>query len=145
MTHLPDPDTQSQLYEGVAAKRLMAWIVDTIIVVALSLVIVPFTAFTAIFFFPFLLAMVGFGYRVICLANGSATLGMRLMAIELRDANDQHFDLPHAVLHTAGYTLSIGTAIVQVASMVLMASSDRGQGLSDMVLGTTALNKRRAR
>ncbi|MGB3243019.1 MAG: RDD family protein [Sulfitobacter sp.] len=145
MTHLPDPDTQPEFYENVPLKRLLAWLVDTVIIVVLCVVILPFTAFTGLFFFPFLLLMVGFAYRVITLANGSATWGMRLMAIELRDGRDRPFDLGLAVLHTLGYTLSIGTAIVQVVSIVLMASSARGQGLTDMFLNTTALNRRRLR
>ena len=145
MTRLPDPDQYPELYEGVPLKRLLAWVADTVLIVLLSLVITPFTAFTAVFFFPFLLMVVGFAYRVITLANGSATLGMRLMAIELRDGQDRHFDLGHALLHTAGYSLSFGTAIVQFISVIFMASSQRGQSLTDMVLNTTALNRRRNR
>lgn len=145
MTRLPDPDMQPEFYKNVPAKRLFAWLVDCVLIIIMCLLVLPFTAFTGIFYFPFLMLVVGFAYRVVTLANGSATLGMRLMAIELRDGQDRPFDLGYAVLHTAGYSLSFVTMIVQVISVVLMASSARGQGLTDMVLNTTALNRRRIR
>lgn len=145
MTRLPDPHEYPELYEGVPLKRLLAWVVDTILIVLVCVLILPFTAFTAVFFFPFLIMVISFGYRVITLANGSATPGMRLMAIEMRDGQDRRFDFSLALLHTLGFSLSFGTFIVQVISVIFMASSARGQGLSDMVLNTTALNKRRTR
>ena len=138
----PDPDMQPQFYDGVPSKRLLAWVVDVLVISALTVVILPFTAFTGLFFLPFLYAVLGFSYRVITLSNGSATLGMRLMAIELRTSADRPFDLPIAFAHTLGYTLSLGVPLIQLASVVLMLSSERGQGLSDFVLGTVALNRR---
>jgi len=112
------------------------------VISAITIVILPFTAFTGLFFLPFLYAVLGFSYRVITLSNGSATLGMRLMAIELRTSADRPFDLPIAFAHTLGYTLSLGVPLIQLASVVLMLSSERGQGLSDFILGTVALNRR---
>lgn len=144
MSRLPDPDTQPEFYAGVPAKRLLAWLVDMGVIIVMCLLILPFTAFTGIFFFPFLLLVVGFVYRVMTLANGSATWGMRLMAIELRDTQDRPLDLGLAFLHTLGYSISLGMGFVQVISVVLMGSSAYGQGLTDMVLHTTALNRRRA-
>ncbi|WP_299145657.1 RDD family protein [uncultured Tateyamaria sp.] len=140
--HLADPITQPQFYRDVAGKRLMAWVVDTILVVLICLLILPFTAFVAIFFFFGLIGVVGFVYRVITLATGSATWGMRLMAIEIRDATGARLDLGQAFLHTLGYTISWAVPPLQLVSIVLMATSNRGQGLTDMVLGTAALNRR---
>ncbi len=140
--HLADPITQPQFYRDVAAKRLTAWIIDTIVIALISLLIVPFTAFVALFFFFALMAVVSFVYRVITLATGSATWGMRLMAIELRDAQGAQLDLGKAFLHTLGYTVSWAVAPLQLISIVLMATSNRGQGLTDMVMGTAALNRK---
>jgi len=140
--HLPDPQTQPEYYDGVAPKRLVAWIVDVAITLALCLLILPFTAFTGIFFFPFLWLCVGFLYRWMTLSGGSATWGMRLMSIEIRRGDGEKLDGGTALLHTLGYSLSIGTAIVQAGSMVLMLATERGQGLSDLALGTVALNRR---
>ena len=140
--HLADPLTQPQFYRDVAAKRFAAWVVDTIIIALVSLLIVPFTAFIALFFFLALMAVTGFVYRVITLATGSATWGMRLMAIEIRDASGAQLDLGQAFLHTVGYTISWAMPLLQLISIVLMATSNRGQGLTDMVMGTAALNRK---
>ena len=140
--HLADPVTQPQFYRDVAGKRLLAWIVDTVLITLICLLIVPFTAFIALFFFLGLMAVVGFVYRVMTLTGGSATLGMRLFAIEFRDREGRRFDLGTAFLHTVGYTISWAVAPLQLISIVLMATSGRGQGLTDMVLGTAALNRR---
>ncbi|MEM9552331.1 MAG: RDD family protein [Pseudomonadota bacterium] len=144
MPHLPDPETQPQFYAGVPTKRLVAWLVDTVLIVVLCLVILPFTAFTGIFFFPFLVLVVGFAYRVVTLANGSATWGMRFAAIELRAADGSRFDLALAFWHTLGYTVSVSIPILQVISIVLMLTGDRGQGLTDNLLGTVALGRKAA-
>lgn len=138
----PDPDTQPQFYEGVPFKRLMAWVIDTILILVMSLVVLPFTAFTGLFFFPAMILVIGFVYRVMTLANGSATWGMRLMGMELRTANDERFDLGTALAHTLGYSFSVAMAPLQLISVVLMGTTARGQGLTDMVLGTVALNRR---
>lgn len=139
---IPDPDMQPQFYAGVPTKRLLAFGVDTVIIMALTLVVIPFTAFISLFFLPFLYVVLGFAYRVVTLSRSSATWGMQLMAIELRTRDDQRFDLPTAFLHTLGFVVSLGMPLLQVISIVLMLSTERGQGLTDMVLGTVALNRR---
>ncbi|WP_255571932.1 RDD family protein [Celeribacter sp. PS-C1] len=138
---LPDPDRQSAFYDMVATKRALAFLVDLIIGVVIAALIVPFTAFTGIFFFPFLVAVVSFAYRVITIANGSATWGMRLMGIEFRDRNGARFDLGMAALHTTLFTVWCSVGILQVVSVVLMATTARAQGLTDLILGTAAINR----
>jgi uncharacterized RDD family membrane protein YckC len=138
---LPDPETKSEFYADVASKRLIAWIVDTIVIVLICALIVPFTAFTALFFLPFLGLVVSLIYRIVTLAGRSATPGMRLVALEFRCHDGRRFDLPMAALHTLGYTVSMAMVFPQVISIILMLTSARGQGLSDMVLGTAALNR----
>ncbi|MEM6341237.1 MAG: RDD family protein [Pseudomonadota bacterium] len=139
---LADPITQPQFYQSVATKRLLAWAVDSVLIFIISLLIVPFTAFIALFFFLGLMLTVSFVYRVITLAAGSATLGMRLFAIEFRNAQGQRFDLGSAFLHTLGYTICWTVPILQLISVILMATTARGQGLTDHVMGSAALNLR---
>jgi uncharacterized RDD family membrane protein YckC len=140
--HTPDPETQPHFYASVPAKRLLAWVIDMVLIIGICLLIVPFTAFTGLFFFPFLMLVVGFAYRVVTLANGSATFGMRFAGIEFRAANGTTMDLGLAFLHTLGYSVSISLPILQVISIVLMLTGARGQGLTDMMLGTVAINRR---
>lgn len=136
----PDPERHAAFYEGVLPKRFMAWLIDLVLIGLVTALIVPFTAFTALFFLPFLFLVVGFLYRWATLRGRSATWGMRLMNIEFLDRNGQRFDGATALLHTLGYTVSMAFVMPQVVSVVLMLTSSRGQGLSDLVLGSVAIN-----
>jgi len=140
--HLPDPLRAPQFYEGVALKRFIAWVIDSALIFVLSLLIVPFTAFTALFFLPLLYLVVGFGYRAITIGSASATFGMRIMSIELRDSRGERFDFSQALVHTLGFTLSMAFFLVQAVSIILMIGSARGQSLTDMALGTVMINRR---
>ena len=138
---LPDPDYQAEFYADVPVKRALAWGVDAILIALITAVVVPFTLFLGLFFLPVLYMSISFLYRTVGLARHSATPGMRLMAIEFRDRTGARFDLGTAFLHTLGYTLTIGTLLPQLLSIGLMLTTARGQGLTDMVLGTVAINK----
>lgn len=138
---LPDPDYQAEFYADVPAKRALAWVIDTLIVLALVALIVLLTVGIGFFFASFLWMVIGFIYRVVTLANGSATLGMRMTAIEIRQGDGRRLDLGMAVLHTLGYALSMSFVLPQVASIILMLTGARGQGLTDLVLGTAAINR----
>jgi len=138
---LPDPLTKPQFYTGVLAKRAAAWVFDVVLVGILCVIIVPFTVFTALLFFPFLMLVVGFIYRWFTIASESSTWGMRLMGIELRDHDGLRLDSQSALMHTAGYSFSMAMAPLQLVSVLMMLLSDRKQGLTDHLLGTTAINK----
>ncbi|SMP22774.1 RDD family protein [Shimia sagamensis] len=138
---LPDPDTQSEFYEDVTFKRFLAWLIDTGLVFVLCVLVLPFTAFTGIFFFGALLFVFGFAYRVVTIATGSATWGMRLMSIELRQSDGSRFELGSAFLHTVGFTVSVMFPILQIISIVLMITTDRKQGLTDHIMGSVAINR----
>lgn len=137
---LPDPDTQAEFYADVPMKRAIAWVVDVLLVFASALLISLLTIGIGFFFFGFLLLVIGFIYRTVSLANRSATLGMRLTAIELRTVRGERFDLPTAALHTLGYQVSMAVFLAQIVSIVLMLTTPRAQGLTDHILGTAAIN-----
>lgn len=141
MTQLPDPIAQSGFYENVPAKRFLAWVFDAAFVFVICLLVLPFTGFLGVFFWPFMWLVVGFAYRTITIANGSATWGMRIASIELRNSAGERLDLAQAALHTLGYSISIGIFFIQAASIVLMCASARGQSLTDHALGTVMLNR----
>ncbi|MGR3591708.1 MAG: RDD family protein [Limimaricola soesokkakensis] len=140
---LPDPETSPECYDGVALKRAIAWLVDVTVIAVICALLVPLTAFVGLFFFPLMMMVVGFVYRVATIASGSATWGMRLMAIELRDGDDRPLDTSQAFLHTAGYAVSMMVFPLQLVSMAMMLLTPHGQGLTDSVLATTALRRRR--
>lgn len=139
----PDPHDQPQFYDGIPLKRLLAWLVDMVLIVLICVLILPFTFFTGIFFFSVMMLVVGFVYRWGTLAAGSATWGMRLLSMEIRQADDRTLSGGTALMHTLGYSISVAFPLFQLISIVLMVTSERKQGLTDMVLGTVALNRRR--
>ncbi|MGH1330573.1 MAG: RDD family protein [Paracoccaceae bacterium] len=140
---LPDPETQAEFYADVPAKRLVAFVIDTVIVSLLTLIIIPFTLFTALFYLPFLWLVVGLAYRIITLTNGSATPGMRLTGIEMRDSSGARFGLGLAAAHTILFAISMSMFFPQVASIILMMTGERAKGLSDHILSTAAINRAR--
>lgn len=140
---LPDPATRADFYAGVRTKRLVAWVLDTILIALVSAVLVPFTAFTALFFFPVFMLVIGFFYRWFTLSAGSATWGMALMAIQLRESDGHKLSSSTALWHTVGYSVSILVAPLQLISVIMMCVTDRRQGLTDLILNTAAINRPR--
>jgi uncharacterized RDD family membrane protein YckC len=138
---LPDPETQPEFYADVPTKRLVAFVIDTVISILIAIVILPFTAFIGLFFFAFLVSGAGFVYRIVTLATGSATWGMRLVSLEMRDRAGQRFDLSTAFLHTTGFYISCAVFPLQLISVILMLTTPRAQGLSDHVMGSVAINR----
>lgn len=139
--NLPDPVSQAGFYDGVAGKRLIAFFVDSLIICLITAVLIPLTAFIALIFFGFFALIISILYRTISLASGSATPGMRLMGIELRTHKGERFSRNMALVHTLFFHASLAAGLPQLISVVLMATGARGQGLSDHVLGTVAINR----
>ena len=140
-TALPCPMRSPEHYDGVVAKRGLAWVVDVAAITAMTLTAGLLTLGVGLFFWPILFLVVGGLYRVSTLAGRSATWGMRLMGIELRGHDGQRLDGAQAALHVAGYYASVMFMILPaLASVVAMFVTDRRQGLTDLVLGTAAIN-----
>ncbi len=142
MTALPDPDYHPDFYQMVLPKRLLAWVIDSILIFALTALTVVLTAFVGLFIWPLLYLTIGFAYRTVTIANGSATPGMLFAGIELRDLAGGRLDAGQAMLHTGAYTLSLAVPILQIVSILMMMTSARGQGLGDALLGTVMVNRR---
>ena len=128
-------------FAGVALKRGIAWIFDVVLIGILCALLLPFTAFTGIFFFPAMMLVVGFFYRWFTIAGGSATWGMRMVGVTLRDINGAPLSSGTALAHTAGYTLSVCVAPLQAISVIMMLVTANGKGLTDQFLGTFAVNR----
>jgi len=110
------------------------------LVIAIVIALLSFGIFFWIFFLVW--AAVSFVYRVATLTSGSATLGMRFVGIEFRTNDGLPFDAATALLHTGGTVFAFGFSILHIVSMGMMVTTERGQGLVDMALGTVALNRR---
>ncbi len=145
MSGLPDPAREPQFYEGVAMRRFFAWIVDLVLILAigvpLALAFGLATLGLGFALFPIIVAGFGFFYRVATIAQGSATWGMRFAGLELRRGDGSRFDLMTAILHTAIYTVAFTSVVLQILSCLTIMFSRYRQGLNDLVLGTTAINR----
>ena len=138
---LPDPDRQAEFYASVPAKRLLAWVIDIFLVGMTTFLLGVFTLGIAWLLFPIFYIAIDFIYRWLSLGNGSATLGMRLMAIEIRNRSGARLDRGEAAIHTLAFMVCAGFALPQLISVLLMAFGPRGQGLHDLLLGTAAINR----
>ena len=145
MPGLPDPELDRQFYDGVPARRLAAWFIDLAIILLIGVPLAVLFGLVTLGFgfalFPLLVAGVGFLYRTATITGGSATWGMRAMGIELRRADGSHFDFVTALLHTGIYTIAFGVVVLQLISCVAMLGTRYGQGLPDIILRTTAINR----
>lgn len=145
MDGLPDPDRDRQFYEGVQTRRLAAWVIDLFVIllvgVPVALVFGLATFGFGFALFPFVIAGVGFLYRTATISGRSATWGMRVMGIELRRHDGTRLDLTTAALHTAIYSVAFAVVVLQALSCIAMVSTRYGQGLPDIILRTTAINR----
>ena len=139
---LPDPNVRGDFYAGVVLKRGIAWVLDVALIFIVAILLVPFTAFTAVFFLPAFMVFVGFIYRWVTIARGSSTWGMRIAGVELRQMDGSPMNGASAFMHTLGYSVSFAVFPLQLISVAMMLMTDRKQGLTDHLIGTAALNRR---
>jgi len=142
-TTLPDPDRQPVFYDGIPAKRLFAWIVDVALIFGVMLILGLLTLTLSLWLWPLFWVATSFLYRSLTIGAGSATLGMRLMNIEMRNARGQRLDGAEAMLHTIGYLVCAGFFLPQVLSIAWIALGPRHQSLPDLLLGSAAINRPR--
>jgi uncharacterized RDD family membrane protein YckC len=141
-TALPCPEAQPEFYDGVLAKRGLAWIVDTVLITVFTLAAGILTLTVGLFLWPIFFLTIGALYRVATIAGGSATWGMRLMGIELRGPDGGRLDPVQAMLHVGGYYASWAFFLLPgLVSIGAIMATPRRQGLSDLVLGTAAINR----
>ncbi|MAX73177.1 MAG: hypothetical protein CMH66_05820 [Nioella sp.] len=138
---LPDPDRQSVFYDGIPPKRLMAWVVDVVLILVMMLIIGVLTLTVAFWLWPLFWVATSFVYRAITIGSASATLGMRLMNIELRNATGARLTGTEAMLHTGAYLLCASFFLPQALSVAMIALGERHQSLPDLFLGTAAINR----
>ena len=145
MPGLPDPELDRQFYTGVPARRFAAWMIDFVIVVAMSLIVIPvlgiLTLGLGFFAIPFVYMAISYVYRVATIANRSATWGMRLMGIELRRADGSRFDLAFAAVHVALYTGCVVVPVLLLGNVLTALTTRYQQTLQDLALRTTAINR----
>jgi len=141
-----DPETQPELFDGVLSKRIVAFIVDAVIIVALMipaalmvLILGLVTLGIGWLLFPPLFAVVALGYVALTLGGpASATVGMRLTGIEVRTWSGHTMFAMLAVMHALIFWFSVGLLTPLILLVGLFTR--RRQLLHDLLLGVVAVN-----
>lgn len=147
--HAYDPATQPELFEGVLARRVVAFIVDFVII---SIPVV----LAAMFIFAFEIVTLGLGFALYWLlpsatviwaivyfgvtlgGPASATFGMRVMDLEMRTWYGAPAYFVLGAVHAVAFwfTVSFFTPFVLLVAFF----NERGRLLHDIILGTVIIN-----
>jgi uncharacterized RDD family membrane protein YckC len=147
--HAYDPDRNPELFDGVVLRRACAFVIDVIIIA------VP-VALAALFILLFGLVTFGLGWLLFWLLHpatiiwgllyygstlgspASATLGMRVMGIQLRTWYGAPCYFVLGAVHAVAFWLSI-TFLTPLVLVVCFFNSRR-RLLHDFLLGTVMIN-----
>jgi uncharacterized RDD family membrane protein YckC len=151
--HAYDPDLAPELFDGVLARRVVAFIIDVFLIgvpVALAYVFTfIFTIVTlglgAVLFWllppaTVIWALVYFGLTLG--SPASATIGMRMMDLEMRTWYGAPAYFVLGAVHAVFFWLSISFFTPFILLVAFFNS--RGRLLHDMLLGTVIVNPARA-
>ena len=147
--HAYHPAANPELFEGVLARRCIAFLIDV------TIIAIP-VLFAAIFIFIFGLITLGLGWALYWLISpatviwaivyygmtfggpASATIGMRVMDIEMRTWYGAPAYFVLGAVHAIVYwiTVSFLTPLVLVVALF----NDRRRLLHDMLVGTIVIN-----
>jgi uncharacterized RDD family membrane protein YckC len=147
--HAYDPASNPELFDGVPARRVIAFLVD-LFILAIPIFIL------AIFIFAFGIVTLGFGFLLYGLLPAvstvwalvyygmtlggprSATIGMRVMDIEMRT----WYGAPSYFVLGAVHAVAFWVSVTIFSPLILLVCffNDRQRLLHDMVVGTIVIN-----
>jgi uncharacterized RDD family membrane protein YckC len=147
--HSYDPVTQPEFFEGVTSRRILAFLIDLLVITVPMIVL-------AIFIFIFGIVTLGFGWLLFFLFSpitviwavlyygltlgspASATLGMRVMELEMRT----WYGSPSYFLLGAVHAIVYWVTVTFLTPFVLLVAffNMRRRLLHDILLGTVVVN-----
>src|SRR6266540_4012040 len=147
--HAYDPMANPELFEGVLARRCIAFLIDVVII------FIP-VVFVSIFIFIFGLVTLGLGWALFWLLSpgtviwaivyygltfgspASATIGMRVMDIEMRT----WYGAPCYFVLGAVHAIAFWLTVSFLTPFILLVAffNDRRRLLHDMLVGTIVIN-----
>jgi uncharacterized RDD family membrane protein YckC len=142
LDHLAYPET----YDGVTMRRLLAYLVDLLVIApAVAVVAVIFWTLGVLTFglltplLGVMLIAVPFCYHTLLIGGTrSATLGMRLFGLQVRRLDGGRPDHVLAALLTAAFYISV--AFTGWLIMLVVLFNVRGRALHDFLCGTVVIN-----
>ena len=144
---LPDPDTAPELFEGVLTRRVVAFIIDLVVMGMMILVfsflglVAGFLTFGLAWMALFLVvpATIALYYAATLGSSRRATLGMQVMDIVLTPTRGQPLDGWMAIIHAAVFWLT--TWISWPISLLFVLFTPRRQMIHDLVVGTLMVRR----
>ncbi len=147
--HAYDPAANPELFEGVLARRCIAFLIDV------TIITIP-VVFAAVFIFIFGLVTFGLGWALFWLLSpgtviwaicyygltfgspASATIGMRVMDLEMRTWYGAPSYFVLGAVHAVVYWVSVSFLTPFILLVALF--NDRRRLLHDMLVGTIVIN-----
>jgi uncharacterized RDD family membrane protein YckC len=147
--HVYDPATNPELFEGVLARRMIAFLIDVVIIalpmalIALFILVFGLVTFGlgwALFFlfYPIGVLWALFYYGLTLGGAHSATIGMRVMDIEMRTWYGAPAYFVLGAVHAVIYWVSVSVLTPLILLVALF--NDRRRLLHDIVLGAVIIN-----
>lgn len=144
--YLPDPSTAPELFEGVLTRRVLAFIVDSVLISALVLVVGIAGSIAGFFTFglgwlSLVILMPGAVVAYYAVTLGShrrATVGMQMMDIVLTPTRGQPMEGLMAFLHAL---LFWATCWIAWPLVIIALFTPRRQMLHDMITGTMMVRR----
>jgi len=148
--HTYDPVTQPQLFDGVIRTRLVAFIVDAIIILVLTalaalavLVLGVITLGLGWLLFPIVFPVVGLGYNALTVGGpNSATVGQRMMGLEVRMWFGGKVSPLIAAFHALLFWVSLYTLVLWLVNVLWAFFDQRKRCLHDILAGVVVINRR---
>jgi uncharacterized RDD family membrane protein YckC len=144
--HAYNPVTQQQLFQGVIGKRVIAFVVDAIIILVLTVLAYVAVAVLGIvtlglawLLFGLVFPAVGLGYNAVTIGGrNSATVGQRMMGLEVR----MWYGGKVTPLIAAFHALLFWFSLVVFCPILLWALFDsRKRCLHDILAGVVVINR----
>lgn len=141
-----DPDTQPELFEGILSKRIIAFLVDAVLIVVLMIpaalvvfVLGVVTLGIGWLLYSVLFILVALGYVGLTLGGpASATPGMRMAGIEMRTWSGAPMFTLLAIIHALLFWFSV--SLLSPLILIVGLFTSRRQLLHDILLGTVVVN-----
>jgi uncharacterized RDD family membrane protein YckC len=148
--HAYDPVAQPQLFNGVIGKRIIAFLVDAVIILVLTalaalavLVLGVITLGLGWLLFPIVFPVVGLGYNAVTIGGpNSATVGQRLMGLEVRMWFGGKVTPLIAAFHALLFWVSLYTLILWLINVLWAFFDSRKRCLHDIFAGVLVVNRR---
>ena len=137
---MPDPKTHAELFDGVLGRRAFAYLIDVCLIGAIMIAAwIVFALLTVLSFgllgpgLWFLFGLIPLAYHTLLVGGRGATVGMRVLDLELRSWDGERPVLLQALAHAALFYLTVGATGCLILLFALV--NKRCRTLHDVLSG----------